>query len=160
LATQKDREFEAYADAAILQQLKRGDKADIRLSGMNTTLPGRIRSLDRSVSNQNQRARIRISVADISNAPLGITGQVRIALQSKSGIAVPASALQFDPRPWVFIVDKNLRLSKRYISLAPNSLDVIAGLKEGEIIVRSAGALLTAGQSVQPVSAYDTVASK
>jgi HlyD family secretion protein len=160
LASNEDREFEAYADTAILQQLKRGDKADIRLSGMNTALSGRIRSLDQSVSNQNQRARIRISMTETSNAPLGNTGQVRISLQSKTGITVPASALQFDPRPWVFIVDKNLRLSQRYISLAPNSLEVIAGLKEGEVIVRSAGALLTAGQNVQPVSTTDKVKSK
>jgi HlyD family secretion protein len=151
LAASNDREFEAFADAGLLQQLAIGDTAEIRLPNINKPFSGKIRTLDRVVSSDNQRGRIRISINELTDFPLGHPGQVSIKLGTKTGIILPASALQFDPAPWVFVVDKKQRLSKRQISLLPNTMQVISGLNDGEIVVRSAASLLSAGQMVEPI---------
>lgn len=153
LADDGDREFEAWAEVQRLDGLAPGMPASVQLDAAGLKpLAGRLRSLEAGQGQESRRARLRVALTPGLRLPLGVSASVTLTGPPRPGLALPPEALQFDPRPWVFVIDEQQRLHKRLVRLAPDQLRVLEGLQAGERIVQSAAALLSEGQRVQPVS--------
>jgi HlyD family secretion protein len=160
MARAGDREFEAGLDGHVIDGLRPGQVVDVLVtpSGQRAAvvIKGRIRVVDSALSDSLRRGIIRITFGDAwpASTPmptLGSTATAKLQSPAIDGIALPATAVQFDPEPWVYVVDADNRIAKRRVGLAGNGAAVVSGLQGGETIVRSAGALLTPGQVIEPV---------
>lgn len=153
LSEDGDREFEAWAEVQRLEGLAPGMPASVQLDAAGLKpLPGTLRSLEAGQGQESRRARLRVALTPGLRLPLGVSASVTLTGPPRAGLALPPEALQFDPRPWVFVVDEQQRLRKRYVRLSADQLRALEGLQPGERLVRSAAPLLSEGQRVQPVS--------
>ena len=160
MARADDREFEAGLDGHGIDGLRPGQVVDVLVtpSGQRAAvvIKGRVRVVDSALSDSLRRGSIRIAFGDAWPAStlmptLGSTATAKLQSRAIDGIALPATAVQFDPEPWVYVVDADNRVAKRRVGLAGNGATAVSGLQGGETIVRSAGALLTPGQVIEPV---------
>jgi RND family efflux transporter MFP subunit len=162
LVRTSDREFEALVDSSRLTNLRVGQAVEVRFAATGTPTPqrvvGRVRSIDLALAEDSRRGRMRVSLSNTGTgdgrqaAPLlGSAATALVQGAPLAGLQLPASALQFDPEPWVFVVDNGGRVGKRPVALSGDGSVVLAGLASGEIVVRTAAALLSPGQLVEPV---------
>ncbi|MCH7343166.1 efflux RND transporter periplasmic adaptor subunit [Pelomonas sp. CA6] len=159
LAAGQDREFEAALDPAQAQRLRIGAPARIEVPRADrlgrASVPGRVRALDASLGDQGRRGLVRIAFDAGALPPLslGMAASASVDTLTADGLRIPASAVQFDPHPWVYVVDDNAIVRKRRVDLGPDGALVVAGLRAGDWVVRSSAALLNNGQRIEPLRA-------
>lgn len=160
LVQRSDREFETWVDADRLASLRVGDAVDVRATSTNkhgfVALTGKVRSIDGALAAETLRGRVRVAFSgdregQLVDLVLGSSATATLIGAPVAGLSVPATALQFDPKPWVYVVDADDRIAKRHIVLAQDEIIVLHGLVVGDTVVRSAAALLSTGQLVEPV---------
>lgn len=153
LSADGDRELEAWAEVQRLEGLAPGAPASVQLDAAGLTpLQGVLRSVEAGQGQESRRARLRVALSPGLHLPLGVSASVTLTPAPRPGLDLPPEALQFDPYPWVYVVDEHQRVRKRRVRLSPDRLRVLEGLQPGESLVRSAAPLLSEGQRVQPVS--------
>lgn len=159
LARADDREFVAAIDASRIDSLQAGQSAGVWVVPAGAQAPvvlkGRVRAVDMVLSEARRRGSVRISfeASDlrVGRVPLlGAPATAVLTAPAQSGIALPEAAVQFDPAPWVYVVEAGNRIAKRRVGLAPDGRTVVAGLKSGDLVVKSAAALLSPGQIIDP----------
>lgn len=165
LARAGDREFEAFVDSSRLAGLRAGDAAEVLLITNGAATPqrvaGRVRSIDTALADDSRRGRIRVALPGDAGAAPPLLGSAATAIvqgAALTGVRLPASALQFDPEPWVYVVDEAGRVARRRVALSGDSSVVTEGLTGGETVVRAAAALLSPGQVVEPLMAGPSAA--
>ncbi|OWQ92130.1 hypothetical protein CDN99_07190 [Roseateles aquatilis] len=160
LARRGDREFEAWVDGSRLAGLRVGDAVDVTLTPTGSVVPltvrGKVRAIDEALADDSRRGRVRVALPDAwpPDAPppaLGTTATATVRGAPVAGWPVPATALQFDPEPWVYVVEAGHRVAKRRVALSEDGAVVLGGLAAGDTVVRAAAALLSPGQVIEPV---------
>jgi RND family efflux transporter MFP subunit len=171
LARAGDREFEAFVDSSRLVGLRVGDAVEVLLTTGGVATPkrvtGSVRAIDSALAEDSRRGRVRVALSsaatdgDTKATPLlGSAATAVVQGAALVGVRLPATAVQFDPDPWVYVVDEVGRLTKRRVSLSGDGSVVLAGLAGGETVVRAAGALLSPGQVVEPVMSGASAAGR
>ena len=116
-------------------------------------------TLDRPISGlaiDSRRGRVSVALSNDFRGTTPLLGSAATAVvqgAALTGVRLPASALQFDPEPWVYVVDEAGHVAKRRGALSGDGSVVIDGLAGGESVVRAAAALLSPGQRIEPVQA-------
>ncbi|WP_374357956.1 efflux RND transporter periplasmic adaptor subunit, partial [Chitinimonas sp.] len=153
IAAANDREFEASIDPSQAQWLRGASsiRAQVQIDGQ--TAVGTIRAVDDSMGEQSRRGVLRISLDAAKPLPLGRAATAMLAGSGQPGIALPASAIQFDPAPWVLVADAKGKLEKRPVQLIGSGTLASGGVKAGEQVVLNMAALLSPGQIIEPVLA-------
>ncbi len=158
LARAGDREFDAFVDSSRLTGLRVGDAVEVLLATSSGAAPqrvaGRVRAIDTALADDSRRGRVRValSTAGVQATPLlGSAATAVVQGAALMGVHLPASALQFDPEPWVYVVDGTGHVAKRRVALSGGGSVVTEGLAGGETVVRAAAALLSPGQRIEPV---------
>ena len=152
LAADDDREFEAWVDVQRLEGFEPGQPVSIYLESAGLTpLHGQLRSVEAGQGLDARRARVRVSLPPGTRVPLGVSASASLSAAPRPGLALPPEALQFDPLPWVFVVDGHGQLRKRRVRLSADGQRVLEGLRPSERVVRNTAALLSEGQYVQAV---------
>jgi len=130
-------------------QLKQGQRAEVKIKGLDKTYEGTITSIDEaaeiSFTGTNQETKIKVEVS-ISNADdkikAGYEADVDIILvEAKEAIAISFEALEKDNegKSFIYVVEKN-KAVKRYIKTGMETdfdIQVIEGLKENETYIKN-----------------------
>jgi HlyD family secretion protein len=160
IAADGQAEFESRAGLRQLQQLREGMTAVVRPADGASPLRGRVRIAADAVSGNDRLGQVRIALepdvgANATAARIGTPATALIRLATRRALFVPAAALRFSPDPWVWIVDRDNRVRRRDLRLGAavaDGYEALQGLRPGDRLVADAGALLVAGDRVEPIS--------
>ncbi len=149
-----EMEMLAQVSEADLAILRPGNSAIVTPVGGKTSVAGRVWQVAPVIDQQNRQGIARIAIAyDRAIRPGGFASAVIV---SGSGLAptLPESAVLSDAKGnYVYIVDRRNRVERRAVTtgqVSDSGVAIVQGLDGSERIVRSAGAFLSAGQTVKP----------
>lgn len=104
--------------------------------------------------------------SQLGQAFIAITGNARLLVNAfgraviktgqSCGVALPLTAILYDPDGTVVQVVRNQRVETKRVEIglmAGGQVEIRDGLNEGEVVVARAGALLREGDPVRPVLA-------
>jgi HlyD family secretion protein len=148
------REFEAELDLQSLSQLNADSQIQVQAEGK--VWAASLRTSSSVVRSADQRASVRFMIPQGDALAVGQAAVAQVTTASMTAIAVPLSAVQFDPAPWVYVLDSQSRAQKRRIVLANNQaqaemLLVADGLQANERVISKAANLISAGQQVNAI---------
>jgi RND family efflux transporter MFP subunit len=135
-----------------------GETIDVRVTTLGRAFQGRVARFARSVEMATRTMETEVDVPnpDLVLVP-GMYAEATLTLERHEGaIAVPATAVSsMEDKPWVLVVNADHRLERRKISLGMETTDrveVVAGVREGELVVLGDRSQMKPGQ---PVSAKE-----
>jgi HlyD family secretion protein len=164
-----NRELEADLDLATLAMLNAQSAVEVhaqnrvwnaKLRLTNNASTTETAQLARApalvVRNSDRRATVRFSIDQGGQLSIGVAASAQIQTSAQATVQVALSAVQFDPAPWVYVLDAKNQAQKRSIELSSSlaqfeTLSVRAGLNEGDRVIAKAANLIVVGQRVAPV---------
>jgi RND family efflux transporter MFP subunit len=156
IAADGELEFQASAGARQLQDIQPGLRAIIQLADGSAPLSGTVRAAAVGVDARDRSGVVRIGLDTPGAGRSGEPATARIVSASRRALVVPAGAVHFDPHPWVWVIARGNVVQRRELQLGATTepgFEVVSGLRAGESVVGDAGALLVAGDRVEPVRA-------
>lgn len=155
-------ELDAEIPEIFLPRLSAGMPARIEVAGLKPR-EGKVRLISPEVDPATRLGRVRIFIGDDPALRIGTFARGMIDTASSNGLGVPATAvMNRDQGPAVQVV-KDGRVETRKVSIGMASggkVEILGGLREGELIVLRSGTLLREGDSVRPVIAGKTTVSE
>jgi HlyD family secretion protein len=150
------RDFAAELDLATLALLRTQSQVQVQAQQQSWRATLRTESSSDVVRSADQRSTVRFALANSDALSIGQAASASIETPAQATLRVPLAAVQFDPSPWVYVLDKNDQAQKRTIELASNlaqaeTLNVRAGLVEGDRVIAKAANLIVPGQKVAPI---------
>ncbi|MCA0275222.1 MAG: efflux RND transporter periplasmic adaptor subunit [Proteobacteria bacterium] len=138
-----------------------GQPASIELAGTSDALTGKVRVVMPKIDRDSRLGVARIAVDGNARLFAGAFGHVRIVVAKRQAIVVDHSALLYQGRgkdKAVFVVeDGKVALQPVETGLADSSrVEIVGGLKEGDVVVAKAGPTLREGDAVAPVEINNT----
>ena len=155
-------ELDAEVPEAQLPALKPGQPAVVTVAGLGE-VTGKVRLISPEIDKNTRLGRVRISLT--SNEPLRIGGFARgtVVTANGRGLAIPASAILYGPDGAKVQVVTDGRVSTRRVKTglrAGGRVEIVEGLKEGEIVIARSGTFLRDGDEVRPVFEPTTTVSE
>lgn len=147
-------ELEAEIADVRLPRVSVGQKVSVTPAGYNDPLEGKIRLVSPEVDKSSRLGRLRITISSPSPLPIGASAKGIIELGRKLGPTVPQSSVSFskDGASVQVVVDGVVKTRPVTLGLSGTTrFQVVAGLKEGEMVVVRAGSFLRDGDRVAPV---------
>lgn len=147
-------ELEAEVPETRIAAIKQGQIARIDVAGVGT-VEGTVRIVSPEVDKATRLGRVRVFLGDNPALRVGTFARGSIATAQGEGLAVPASAVLYQPdgSAVVQVVNGNKVETRRVtLGLAANAaVEVKAGVAEGELVVTRSGTFLRDGDAVDPV---------
>jgi HlyD family secretion protein len=147
-------ELEASVPEADLHTLKIGQDADIRLTGVQESISGKIRLIAPRIDSATRAASIRISLPKNSTAPVGLFANATITTGENQGIILPATAVQQDnDGRFVWKLDESKKATRLpvVITLHENDSVLVEDIPTNILIIARAGAFIKEGDAVNVV---------
>lgn len=155
-------ELEAEIPEIFLPRLSAGMAARVDVAGLKPRT-GKVRLISPEVDPATRLGRLRIFIGDDPALRIGAFARGTIDTASSNGLGVPATAvMNRDQGPTVQVV-RDGRVETRKVATGMASggkVEILDGLKEGELVVVRSGTLLREGDSVRPVIAGKTTLSE
>jgi RND family efflux transporter MFP subunit len=147
-------ELEAEVPETRIGAIKAGQTARIDVTGVGT-VEGTVRLVSQEVDKATRLGRVRVFLGDNPKLRVGTFARGSIATAQGEGLAIPSSAVlyQADGSAVVQVVNGN-KVETRRVTLglaAGSSVEVKAGIAEGEMVVTRSGTFLRDGDAVEPV---------
>ena len=133
-----------------------GDQVDVRVPSLNRTYPGKVARFSVDVREDTRTMHTEVDVRNHDHALVpGLYAEADVVLEHKEDIpTIPLQALNHEgSKATVFVVNGSGQLEDRPVSLGiqtANDAEVVAGLREGEMVVVSDRAGLKPGEKVSP----------
>ena len=133
-----------------------GDPVDVRVPSLNRTLPGKVSRFSVDVREDTRTMHTEVDVRNRDHVLVpGLYAEADLVLEHKEDIpAIPLQAVNHEgDKTNVFVVTANNQLEDRPVSLGiqtASDAEVVAGLREGEMVVVSDRAGLKPGEQVLP----------
>jgi RND family efflux transporter MFP subunit len=133
-----------------------GDSVEVRVPALGRSFPGRVA---RSSQEVNQDTRTMHTEVDVPNPQRillpGLYAEATLTLDRKQqAITVPPEAINLEGEERsVWVVDARCRLAIRNVTLGietPNDVEVLSGLKEGELVAVGERSSFRVGEPVRP----------
>ena len=125
---------------------------------------GKIRRVAPTVEPNSQLGQAFIGITGNSKLLVNASGRALIKIGQSCNVAVPLTAVLYDPAGTVVQVIRRQRVETKRVEvglLAGGQVEIRDGLNEGDVVVARAGALLREGDPVRPVmAAAETAAAK
>ncbi|MDE2137087.1 MAG: efflux RND transporter periplasmic adaptor subunit [Gammaproteobacteria bacterium] len=136
-----------------LAQVKQGDAASVRLTGLPQSFEGRVRLLGAIIDPTTRLGEIRIALKPDAALRPGAFARGSVAVGSAKRPVVPQTAVLVDPQgSYVYVVDANDHAVLRRVVVSDTSDDgvvIASGLTGTERVVTTAGGFLHDGESVK-----------
>ncbi len=141
-----------------LSKVALGQKAEVEVSGQ--TYEGTVSKINRMAEQNDAGTRLVAAEVHIENPDdniyLGIEGKVKIQAQkSENTLLVPIAAVNTDQTGDFCYVVKNGMVEKRPITAglsSEDSIEIVDGLEEGDIVLTDTSMELTEGMQVEPLT--------
>jgi HlyD family secretion protein len=148
-------ELEVDVPSIHIPKLRADGRQTARVEVENgTELSGRVRLVPGEVDHTTQLGRVRLSIDRNPSLRVGMFARAAIDASRSCGVAVPRSAVSYRTEGTSVQVIRNgvVETKRIVIGLASDTdIEISDGLKEGDIIVASAGTSLHDGDAVKPV---------
>jgi HlyD family secretion protein len=154
IAVDNEIELEAEVPSIHLPALSPGQNVRIVIGGRE--LSGSVRRVPSAVEKNTQLGQIRISLELVSGLRVGMFGQATIDADRSCGISVPSSAVTYQTGGTSVQVVRDNIVETRQVRVGYHSdtdTEIRSGLKEGDLVVASAGSSLRNGDKVAPIIA-------
>ncbi len=153
----RDGQIELVADVSETDILKMrvGQKAKITVAGGAASLNGSIRLISPIVDPQTRLGAVHIAIDDDNGARAGMYGSAEIILAEATGTALPLSAITTSKNRTTTRLVKDGVVKQVDITTGIQDgayIQVVSGLKEGDVVVAKAGAFVRDGDRINPIS--------
>ncbi|MGC2780252.1 MAG: HlyD family efflux transporter periplasmic adaptor subunit [Bradyrhizobium sp.] len=141
--------------SAQLSKLAVNQTARIRIVGAGE-VDGKIRRVAPTVEPNSQLGQTFIGINGTMRLLVNSFGRAVIKIGQSCGVAVPLTAVLYDPDGTVVQVVRAQRVETKRVEIglmAGGQVEIRDGLSEGDVVVARAGALLREGDPVRPVMA-------
>ncbi|MGJ4963287.1 efflux RND transporter periplasmic adaptor subunit [Bradyrhizobium sp. HKCCYLRH3061] len=141
--------------SAQLGKLAVNQTARIRIVGAGE-VEGKIRRVAPTVEPNSQLGQAFIGINGTARLLVNSFGRAVIKIGQSCGVAVPLTAVLYDPDGTVVQVVRSQRIETKRVEIglmAGGQVEIRDGLAEGDVVVTRAGALLREGDPVRPVMA-------
>ncbi|MGY4304578.1 HlyD family secretion protein [Bradyrhizobium sp. USDA 4369] len=141
--------------SAQINRLAVNQTARIRIVGAGE-VDGKIRRIAPTVEPNSQLGQAFIAITGNARLLVNAFGRAVIKTGQSCGVALPLTAILYDPDGTVVQVVRNQRVETKRVEIGLMSggqVEIRDGLNEGEVVVARAGALLREGDPVRPVLA-------
>jgi len=143
---------------SVVPRIRVGQQVEVNVPSLNRTFPGKVARFSDKVQ---LTTRTMDTEVDVSNPSLvlipGMYAEVNLTLDRRAGaLAIPVSAVDAGAEPGVgqvMLITPDEKVEVRKISLGletANLVEVLSGLREGDLVVIGSRASLQAGQQVKP----------
>ncbi|MDU1669710.1 MAG: efflux transporter periplasmic adaptor subunit, partial [Bradyrhizobium sp.] len=139
--------------SAQINRLAVNQTARIRIVGAGE-VDGKIRRIAPTVEPNSQLGQAFIAITGNARLLVNAFGRAVIKTGQSCGVALPLTAILYDPDGTVVQVVRNQRVETKRVEIglmAGGQVEIRDGLNEGEVVVARAGALLREGDPVRPV---------
>ena len=161
LAEGNEVELRGQVAEQDLPLLKVGQDVSVRLTGLTTVYPGRVRLLGAVIDPQSRLGTVRVSLAPDPNLRPGAFARAEVTVSHAARIVLPQTAVLTDERgSYVMVVDSDDKIERRAVhvsGIVPNGVTIADGIGEKDRVVATAGAFLQVGETVRPVAADPAV---
>lgn len=150
-----DNELELDAEVPSIHVMKLSAGATARISRDDAPdLTGRVRLIAPEIDRRTQLGHVRVSINNGASLKVGMFARVAIDAKRSCGVAIPRSAIDHS---MVQVVTGNIVETRRVrVGLVSDtSIEILDGLKQGEIVVADAGTSLHNGDRVKTTFADD-----
>ncbi|GLH81614.1 RND transporter [Bradyrhizobium sp. SSBR45G] len=141
--------------SAQIGKLAVNQPARIRIVGAGE-VDGKIRRVGPTVEPNSQLGQAFIAITGTGRLLVNAFGRAVIKIGQSCGVAVPLTAILYDPDGTVVQVVRAQRIETKRVEIglmAGGQVEIKDGLAEGDVVVTRAGALLREGDPVRPVMA-------
>jgi len=141
--------------SAQISKLAVNQSARIRIVGAGE-VDGKIRRVAPTVEPNSQLGQAFISINGTARLLVNSFGRAVIKIGQSCGVAVPLTAILYDPDGTVVQVVRAQRIETKRVEIglmAGGQVEIREGLAEGDVVVTRAGALLREGDPVRAVTA-------
>ncbi|TCQ00593.1 HlyD family secretion protein [Rhizobium sp. PP-F2F-G36] len=156
-------EVEASVSEASFIRLKEGMGAEIIVPGRTGPIHGRVRLSAARIDPGTRMGLVRVELVQGQGLVPGAFVYGRIETGQRSNVVVPATAVRSqDGKSSVFVVE-NDQVRARSVTLgspAGSTIELLSGVKDGEIVVIRSGSFLKAGEKILAVRSTDPEADK
>ncbi len=147
-------ELDAEVTEGQIAKLKVGQTASIKVTG-NIDVEGKVRLISPEIDPLARLGRVRVYIGKNERLRIGAFATGVIEAGRSNGLAVPVTAVSYAPDgATVQVVDTD-KVETRHVKLglkAGGLVEIVGGLKDGDMIVSRAGTFLRDGDRVRPVS--------
>jgi RND family efflux transporter MFP subunit len=139
-----------------IQDIRVGDSVEVRVESLKgTALTGIISRLSQKV---DEATRTMIAEVDVPNPNLelvpGMYATVSLKVERRPHVlTIPTEAISSDKKSTVLVVNPNRELEERGVTLGletPARYEVVAGLKEGELVLIGSRSQVKVGEKIEP----------
>jgi RND family efflux transporter MFP subunit len=143
-----------------LPLLEVGQPAAVRLTGVATPFPGKVRLLGAVIDPATRLGMVRISLSPDSKLRPGAFARAEVTVSKAARAVLPQTAVLTDEKgSYVLIVDTGNKILRRDVHVSgvvAEGVTISQGLEPADRVVATAGAFLQLGESVKPVAAGAT----
>jgi RND family efflux transporter MFP subunit len=139
-----------------LPQLKVGQDAEVRLTGVPQVFSGKVRLLGAVIDPQTRLGTVRVALMADPNLRPGAFARAEVTVSNAERTILPQTAVLTDDKgTYVLVVDGAQKLERRPVhvsGIAGHGVSISDGVKGGERVVATAGAFLHEGETVKTVT--------
>ena len=149
-------ELRADVSEADLPRIQQGQTATITLAAGTAPLTGKLTLVEPSIDLATRLGRARITLDMPDQVRAGMFAEADILVASRSAIAVPVTAVGSEGKETTVMTVKDGVVHRTVITTGIRDggwVEVVSGLAEGDQIVAKAGAFVTEGDKINPISA-------
>jgi len=160
----RDGEIELVAEVSEVDvlKIKVGQKATISVAGGASSLQGSVRLVSPVVDPQTRLGLVHIAIDEDDAARSGMYARAQIVVKETTAVALPLSSITTD-RNGTFarkVEDGVVKQTPIEIGVEDGGyVEIVSGLKQGDIVVAKAGAFVGDGDRINPVHEQQTAAS-
>jgi RND family efflux transporter MFP subunit len=154
--SQNDRlRLDIPISVSYVAKINVGDPVEIRVGSLNRVLEGKIARATRKVETATRTMEVEVDVRNenLSLIP-GMYASVALRLDHREKtLVVPVQAVSRQKTCTVLVVNKENKIEERTVTLGletPQELEVLAGLRESELVMVGSRTQVKAGQQVEP----------
>lgn len=154
IARHGEIELEANVPESELRNIKIGQEANVKITGMPEILQGKIRVISPRINGENRMANIRITLPHNSPAAVGLFANATINTNEIKGIILPKTAIQQDSNgSFVWKLDEQSKAMPLPVKLVLHSNDsvIVEDIPTDIRIIARAGAFIKEGDIVNVV---------
>ena len=149
-------DLDAEVPEQWLARLTPGMTASLTLPGVAAPVTGVVRRVDQEVDKAARVGKARIALGDVAHARLGAFASGKVDLVSRDGVGAPATAVNREGDAGVALVVNDGKVEGRKVTLGiveGDTIEILTGVKPGEVLVARAASFLRPGDRVRPTPA-------
>ncbi|PZU84527.1 MAG: efflux transporter periplasmic adaptor subunit [Shinella sp.] len=153
----RDGQIELVADVSETDILKMrvGQKAKITVAGGAASLNGSVRLISPIVDPQTRLGAVHIAIDDDNGARAGMYGNAEIIVAEANAVALPLSAITTSKHATTTRLVNDGVIKQIDIATGIQDgayIQVVSGLKAGDVVVAKAGAFVRDGDRINPIN--------